>query len=88
MSSQCPTAAPQAIRCPPLLCHLSLFVMQLEPLQARAGQVLDVVVVGCGPAGLALAGELGRHGLTVGLLGRNSPFVNTYGVWPDEFEGQ
>lgn len=81
--SLCPTAAHKEVCCP-CLCSC----VQLEPLKLREGQVLDVVVVGCGPAGLALAGELGRQGLTVGLLGRNSPFVNTYGVWPDEFQGQ
>jgi hypothetical protein len=29
----------------------------------------DVCVVGCGPAGLALAAELGSHGLSVALIG-------------------
>lgn len=50
------------------------------------GSVVDVVVVGCGPAGLALAAALGNRGLSVGLVGPDSHFVNTYGVWTDEFE--
>ncbi|CAD7704594.1 unnamed protein product [Ostreobium quekettii] len=45
----------------------------------------DVAVVGCGPAGLALAGELGRRGMHVALVGLDSAFVNNYGVWRDEF---
>ena len=43
-------------------------------------------MVGAGPAGLALAAALGARGLTVTLLSRDTPFVNTYGVWVDEFE--
>lgn len=46
----------------------------------------DVAVVGCGPAGLALAAELAKLGLQVALVGRDVPFVNNYGVWLDEFE--
>jgi lycopene epsilon-cyclase len=42
--------------------------------------------VGCGPAGLKLAAELAKLGLTVALVGRDAPFVNNYGVWIDEFE--
>lgn len=56
---------------------------QLEgwPVQERA----DVVVVGCGPAGLVLAAELSKIGVKVALLGLDRPFVNNYGVWVDEF---
>lgn len=46
----------------------------------------DVAVVGCGPAGLALAAQLARLGLRVALVGRDAPFVNNYGVWLDEFK--
>ena len=55
------------------------------------GSPPDVVVVGCGPAGLALACSLAeeaerrRTGVKVGLIGPDVPFVNTYGVWEDEF---
>eukprot|EP00887_Chlorella_sp_A99_P002802 scaffold6.g2802.t1 len=56
----------------------------LPPLEA--GGVADVAVVGCGPAGLALAAELGSQGLSVALVSRESKFVNNYGVWLDEFK--
>eukprot|EP00238_Polyblepharides_amylifera_P000318 CAMPEP_0196574134 /NCGR_PEP_ID=MMETSP1081-20130531/3894_1 /TAXON_ID=36882 /ORGANISM="Pyramimonas amylifera, Strain CCMP720" /LENGTH=1023 /DNA_ID=CAMNT_0041892055 /DNA_START=361 /DNA_END=3429 /DNA_ORIENTATION=+ len=50
------------------------------------GSTVDVVVIGAGPAGLALAGELGAQGLSVGLIAPDTPFTNNYGVWMDEFE--
>ncbi|XP_047308458.1 lycopene epsilon cyclase, chloroplastic [Impatiens glandulifera] len=49
--------------------------------------VMDLVVIGCGPAGLALAAESARLGLKVGLIGPDLPFTNNYGVWEDEFRG-
>ncbi|CAI9100635.1 OLC1v1037771C4 [Oldenlandia corymbosa var. corymbosa] len=48
--------------------------------------ILDLVVIGCGPAGLALAAESARLGLAVGLIGPDLPFTNNYGVWEDEFK--
>lgn len=54
--------------------------------RADPNGVADVVVVGCGPAGLSLAAELGAQGLTVSLVGHDVPFVNNYGVWKDEFD--
>lgn len=50
------------------------------------GASLDVIVVGAGPAGLKLAGELGQRGLKVLIVGRDLPFTNNYGVWLDEFK--
>eukprot|EP00252_Welwitschia_mirabilis_P027421 TRINITY_DN939_c0_g1_i1.p1 TRINITY_DN939_c0_g1~~TRINITY_DN939_c0_g1_i1.p1 ORF type:complete len:358 (+),score=53.94 TRINITY_DN939_c0_g1_i1:113-1075(+) len=47
---------------------------------------IDLVIIGCGPAGLALAAESARQGITVGLIGPDLPFTNNYGVWEDEFE--
>ena len=40
----------------------------LRPFDAAAG-VADAVVVGCGPAGLALAAELASRGVQVALIG-------------------
>ena len=44
----------------------------LPPLDVHAA-ALDVCVVGCGPAGLALAAELGALGVNVGLVGAPPP---------------
>lgn len=56
---------------------------------SSAGQtILDLVVIGCGPAGLALAAESAKLGLNVGLVGPDLPFTNNYGVWEDEFKGR
>lgn len=54
--------------------------------KAVPGQdIADVIVVGCGPAGLSLASDLGARGCNVILVGHDVPFVNNYGVWEDEF---
>lgn len=45
-------------------------------------------MVGCGPAGMCLAAEAAKEGLSVGLVGPDLPFVNNYGVWTDEFAGK
>ncbi|KAJ8766691.1 hypothetical protein K2173_004515 [Erythroxylum novogranatense] len=50
------------------------------------GEILDLVVIGCGPAILALAAESAKLGLKVGLIGPDLPFTNNYGVWEDEFK--
>ncbi|KAJ4868087.1 hypothetical protein Rs2_50367 [Raphanus sativus] len=55
------------------------------PLISIGDGALDLVVIGCGPAGLALAAESAKLGLKVGLIGPDLPFTNNYGVWEDEF---
>lgn len=57
------------------------------PQISDGGELLDMVVIGCGPAGLALAAESAKLGLKVGLVGPDLPFTNNYGVWEDEFKG-
>lgn len=52
-----------------------------------AGEV-DVVVVGAGPAGWAVAGALAPTGLRVALIGDDGRgWPNTYGAWRDEVAG-
>ncbi|CAM8946042.1 unnamed protein product [Rhodiola kirilowii] len=58
---------------------------KLHKINAADG-ILDLVVIGCGPAGLALAAESAKLGLKVGLIGPDLPFTNNYGVWEDEFK--
>ena len=47
----------------------------------------DVVVVGDGPAGSALAHALRSRDADVLLVGRDDPWNATYGVWKDELTG-
>ncbi|KAK1313247.1 hypothetical protein QJS10_CPA06g01021 [Acorus calamus] len=58
---------------------------KLRPISVQ-NSILDLVVIGCGPAGLCLAAESAKAGLTVGLIGPDLPFTNNYGVWEDEFK--
>lgn len=60
--------------------------MQLPEISAH-NSILDLVIIGCGPAGMALAAESAKLGLNVGLIGPDLPFTNNYGVWEDEFKG-
>lgn len=51
--------------------------------------MLDVLVIGTGPAGVYLAAGLGQAGLAVGGLSPTAvtdPWVNTYSIWVDEVE--
>lgn len=47
---------------------------------------MDVLVVGAGPAGMALAGACGRLGLVTGLVDPSPerPWLATYGMWSRE----
>ncbi|XP_074280739.1 lycopene epsilon cyclase, chloroplastic [Silene latifolia] len=65
--------------------HQSKLADKLPRISVGDG-VLDLVVIGCGPAGLALAAETAKLGLKVGLIGPDLPFTNNYGVWEDEFK--
>lgn len=56
------------------------------PEISAGNSILDLVIIGCGPAGLALAAESAKLGLNVGLIGPDLPFTNNYGVWEDEFK--
>lgn len=57
---------------------------QLKPIEAVEA-TLDLIVIGCGPAGLSLAAEAAKQGLSVGIIGPDLPFTNNYGVWEEEF---
>jgi lycopene beta-cyclase len=46
----------------------------------------DVVVIGDGPAGSALASALHRRGVDVVLVGPDEPWSATYGTWADDVE--
>lgn len=56
------------------------------PADALLDQITDVLVVGGGPSGLALAAELVRDGLRVRVVAPHppQPFAPTYGAWLDE----
>ncbi|XP_078432106.1 lycopene beta/epsilon cyclase protein [Wolffia australiana] len=58
---------------------------KLEPIVVGDSKI-DLIVIGCGPAGLSLAAESAKRGLNVGLIGPDLPFTNNYGVWEDEFK--
>lgn len=54
-----------------------------------AAASLDVLVVGAGPAALAIGTALAKHDLTVGMLSsspRHQPWANTYGIWGEEVD--
>jgi lycopene beta-cyclase len=50
---------------------------------------MDVLVVGGGPAGLAIAGACGQLGLTTGVVdpAPDRPWTATYGMWSGELPG-
>ena len=74
----------QAAKSEPEQESIAKVIPAYEPVSSSS--VADAVVVGCGPAGLALAAELGERGVEVVLLGMESKFTNNYGVWKDEFD--
>uniref|UniRef100_A0A7S1XD83 lycopene beta-cyclase n=1 Tax=Compsopogon caeruleus TaxID=31354 RepID=A0A7S1XD83_9RHOD len=66
----------QRFHCGRVLCRVEL----------GSDGLVDVAVVGAGPAGLSLAAELGQLGLSVVCLDQalSQPWPNNYGVWVHE----
>ena len=55
----------------------------------RDSHFVDILLIGAGPAGLALAAALGETGLRVAGLSPappDTPFPSIYGIWLDELE--
>jgi lycopene beta-cyclase len=50
------------------------------------GRRCDVVVIGDGPSGSALAAQCARLGVDVLLVGRDEPWAATYGTWVDDLD--
>ena len=51
--------------------------------------VPDVLILGAGPAGMAIASALGKEKLDVEVLspnGPDEPWPNTYGIWGEEVD--
>ncbi|MEM9567673.1 MAG: lycopene beta cyclase [Cyanobacteria bacterium P01_E01_bin.34] len=51
--------------------------------------MFDVLVIGSGPAGMAIAAELCERGFSIAAIAPNAatvPWENTYGIWCDELE--
>jgi lycopene beta-cyclase len=51
-----------------------------------AVRLVEVVVIGDGPAGSALAAACTRRGVEVVLIGPDADWTNTYGVWVDDLD--
>ena len=52
-------------------------------------EVLDILILGSGPAALCLASELARQNLNIKAISTKSPnerWENTYGIWASELE--
>jgi len=62
--------------------------MELPPYVPVEGDLIEVVVVGAGPAGLAVASRVSSFGYKVVLVDPDplSRWPNNYGVWCDELE--
>jgi lycopene cyclase-like protein len=55
----------------------------------RLGPLTDVLVIGAGPAALAIAADLAERGLAITALAAgdpHTPWVNTYGIWCQEVD--
>jgi lycopene epsilon-cyclase len=60
--------ARQADKADPEQTLIASILPRFEP----AERVVDHIIVGCGPAGLALAAEVASHGISVALLGMHA----------------
>ncbi|MED6193182.1 Lycopene beta cyclase, chloroplastic [Stylosanthes scabra] len=62
--------------------------LELPLYDSSKGAVVDLAVVGGGPAGLAVAQQVSEAGLSVCAIDPNPRLIwpNNYGVWVDEFE--
>jgi len=60
-------------------------------IASPAAPALDVLVIGAGPAALAIAAALAERGVRLALLAPadpQAPWANTYGIWGPELDGQ
>nr|WJE87832.1 lycopene beta-cyclase [Chlorella sorokiniana] len=62
--------------------------IQLQLYDPAQPATFDLVVVGSGPAGLAVADRVAQAGFKVLIVDPNplAPWINNFGVWIDEFE--
>ena len=52
-------------------------------------EILDIIILGSGPAALCLAAELANQDLNIKCISTKSPYdkwSNTYGIWASELE--
>jgi len=52
-------------------------------------EILDILILGSGPAALCLASELSKQDLNIKGISTKSPkekWENTYGIWASELE--
>ena len=52
-------------------------------------EILDILILGSGPAALCLASELAKQNLNIKGISTKSPYEkweNTYGIWASELE--
>ena len=76
------------VHCFQAACILNFYVLVFD-MQVFGVQVIDVLVIGGGPAALAMAAALGAERLEVVVLSPNDPsdpWDNTYGIWGDEVD--